>query len=216
MESILLTIKDEGKAINPTELAEFLYLFQGANVALQQVTSINHRLRQPTEAEIAAAKSEIASFSPRQLDSIFDPKRAKDLLQIGSISRQSPLEIVVMGCLSLLTIAVVFSGGKIEILKVVKAQLPPLGHGVKSLRDALVTCSLNRWTEVGSGCNLGAWQDLSAVWKWIPINAKSWNRWCGRPQRRSAACSGLVSSWLAQRGFRSKRLPGGWVCAAAS
>lgn len=148
MESILLTVKDEAKAINPTELAEFLYLFQGANVALQQVASIDNRFRQPTEAEIADAKSQIASFSPKQLDSIFDPKRAKDLLQIGSISRQSPLEIVVMGCLSLLTIAVVFSGGKIEILKVVKAQLPPLGHGVKSLRDAL---GLNKSLSVGFG-----------------------------------------------------------------
>ena len=54
-----------------------------------------------------------------------------------------------MGCISLLTLAAVFSGGEIEIsLKGVKARLPALGRGVKSLREAL---GLNRPLSVGFG-----------------------------------------------------------------
>lgn len=49
----------------------------------------------------------------------------------------------------MLTFAVVFSGGKIEIsLKGVKAVLPPLGHGVTSLRKAL---GLDKPLSVGFG-----------------------------------------------------------------
>src|SRR6266511_633082 len=151
MESILLTIKDEAEVLNPTELAEFLYLFQGANVALGQVvpSGQHHKREEPTAVQIKEAKLRIARFSPKQLDSVFDSKKAKDLLHIGRISRESPLEIVVIGCFSLLTLAVIFSGGKIEIsLKGIKAQLPSLGHGVKSLREAL---GLNKPLSVGFG-----------------------------------------------------------------
>ncbi len=151
MESILLTIKDETEVINPSDLAEFLFLFQGANVALEKVVpnDHHHQQKEPSEDEIAEMKRLIGRFSPKELDSIFDPKRARDLLQIEKISRQSPLEIVLMGCFGLLTLAVVFSGGKIEIsLKGIKAELPPLGKGIKSLRSAL---GLDRPLSVGFG-----------------------------------------------------------------
>lgn len=170
MESILLTIKDESEALNPAELAEFLYLFQGANVALGQVLPAGQRdkLEEPTTQQINEVKLRIARFSPKQLDSIFDPKKSRDLLHIGRISRESPLEIVVLGCISLLTLAAIFSGGKVQItLTGIKAQLPPLGHGVKSLREAL---GLNKPLSAGFGIrevtvklNQAEYKELSVV-----------------------------------------------------
>jgi hypothetical protein len=140
METIAMSVTDAGSSISATELAEFLFLFRGANVALSQIVpnSKHHPLRQPTEDEIKECKLHLGSFSPKQLDSFFDSHEAPDLLEISRISRESPLEITVMGCGLLLALGVVLSGGKIQVGSTgVKADLPPLGKGIKCLLEAL-------------------------------------------------------------------------------
>jgi hypothetical protein len=53
------------------------------------------------------------------------------------------------GCVFLITLAVIFSGGRISILgQTLKAELPPLGKGLKSLREAL---NLNAKVKAGFG-----------------------------------------------------------------
>jgi hypothetical protein len=58
----LLTIKDEPEVINPSELAEFLYLFRGANVALEKGVpgDHHHQQKEPSEPEIAEVKKQIS------------------------------------------------------------------------------------------------------------------------------------------------------------
>lgn len=57
-------------------------------------------------------------------------------LRLAGISKSSPLEISAVCIVSALALAAIFSGGKID-LKGLKFHLPPLGVGIKSLREAL-------------------------------------------------------------------------------
>jgi len=60
-------------------------------------------------------------------------------LRIARIIKTSPLEISFIGVVSALTLAIILSGGKVELknLKDLKFTLPPLGVGIKHLREAL-------------------------------------------------------------------------------
>lgn len=61
-----------------------------------------------------------------------------DLIEIKSISRTSPLVVVVGGMIVLIGLAVILSGGKIKVgLAGVEAELAPLGEGLKKLREGL-------------------------------------------------------------------------------
>jgi hypothetical protein len=55
---------------------------------------------------------------------------------IAEISLGSPLDLVMYGIPSACTLAAIISGGKINI-GTVRIELPPIGVGIKALRDAL-------------------------------------------------------------------------------
>ncbi len=57
-------------------------------------------------------------------------------LEIERMSKNSPLEIWFYGVSSALSLAVILSGGEID-LKNMKFKLPPIGDGIKSLRESL-------------------------------------------------------------------------------
>lgn len=146
-----ITITDQSAMLDPSELAEFLYLFPAVGCALRRIvpTSEHDALRNPTPEELAAFKHKLGRFSPNALDSFFDPKTSSEFLKINQIVRNSPLEITLYGCAFLISLGVIFSGGKISILDhALKAELPPFGKGLKSLRDAL---GLNNRIKAGFG-----------------------------------------------------------------
>ena len=61
-----------------------------------------------------------------------------DSLSIKRISKNSPLELTLCGVSIALTVAVIISGGSIEITKEgIKCNLPPLGVGIQKLKEAL-------------------------------------------------------------------------------
>jgi hypothetical protein len=151
METIAATVTDTGSPINPAELAEFLYLFRGANVALSELIpkASQQSFREPTTAEIETSKQRLAAYSPRHLDSFFDPCRAPNLLVIQRITQNSPLEIVLLGSPLLVVLAVILSGGRIQFSATgVKAVVPPLGKGIKYLREAF---GLDKQLQAGFG-----------------------------------------------------------------
>ena len=150
MQTITLKITDESQGLDPAELADFLYLFRGANLALNRIVAKKdwELLRSPSVAELETYRGRLSRFSPDELDSFFDPKAAPEFLQIKRISRQSPIEIDLSGCAYLLILAVIFSGGSISIAGVVKAKLPAFGEGLKRLREAL---GLNKTLQASFG-----------------------------------------------------------------
>jgi hypothetical protein len=146
-----ITIIDQSATLNPNELAEFLYLFPAAGRALSRlVPKHDHNAeRQPTPEELTKYRRGLGRFSPDELDSLFAGESSPDILQISQIRRNSPLEMTLAGCAFLITLGVIFSGGKITIsFKSLKAELPPFGKGLKSLREAL---GLNDKVKAGFG-----------------------------------------------------------------
>jgi hypothetical protein len=71
---------------------------------------------------------------------IFPYSALKDLqdrdLYVRSISMQSPLEICVAGALCALVLAVIISGGEVD-LRNLKFKMPSIGHGIREIRSAL-------------------------------------------------------------------------------
>jgi hypothetical protein len=149
MQTVEITIVDELATLDPNELAEFLYLFPAVGRALSGfVPKVDHSaVRQPTPEELSRYRHRLARFSPDELDSFFTGKQSQDVLQIVQIRRNSPLEVTLAGCAFLITLGVLFSGGKIDIGGL-KAELPPFGKGLKSLREAL---GLNNKIKAGFG-----------------------------------------------------------------
>jgi len=140
MQNVEMVIGDQSATLNPSDLAEFLYLFTGTGRALRHlVPSRDHdALREPSSEELAACKYELRKFSPEELNAFFDPQSSPEFIQIRQIRRNSPLEFTLAGCALLITLGVIFSGGRICVSRQgLKAELPSLGKGIKSLRDAL-------------------------------------------------------------------------------
>jgi hypothetical protein len=140
MQTVEMLIRDQSAVLNPSELAEFLYLFPAVNRALSRIVPApeHDALREPTAGELLKYRHGLGRFSPNELDCFFEPRTSPDLLKISHIRRESPLEITLCGCVFLITLGVIFSGGKINILRqTLKAELPPLGKGLQALRDTL-------------------------------------------------------------------------------
>ncbi len=128
-----LIIEEDKVNLDPKELAEFLSLMEGCVVASEDLgiewTGVGEF---PDEIS-----SRLKHVSPLEWNEYFD-RRATDIIAIQTISRQSPLEITLVCAISLITIAVVLSGGKIKLGKEgLEAELPPLGKGIKALKMAL-------------------------------------------------------------------------------
>jgi hypothetical protein len=131
-------------------LADFLYFFRAANLALRDIVpSQDHdALREPTEPEFKEYRKRLANCSISKLNSFFDPRNSPELLQISQINRQSPIDISVVGFPFLLILAAIFSGGKINLLGIIKAELPAFGKGLKAIREAL---ALDKTVQAGFG-----------------------------------------------------------------
>ena len=151
MQTVDITVIDQAATLNPSEFAEFLYLFPAAGRALSLIVpKHDHNAeRQPTPEELTTYRRELGRFSPSELDSFFAKESLQDNVQIGQIRRNSPLEMTLAGCAFLITLGVIFSGGKIAMSRQgLKAELPPFGKGLKSLREAL---GLNDKIKAGFG-----------------------------------------------------------------
>jgi len=151
MQTITIAIPDESGALNPSQLADFLYLFRAANLALDQVVAKSDRaaLRKPSPAEEEAYRIALARCSPEKLNRFFDPLTEPDFLRITRINQHSPMEIDLTGWGYLIIVAVIISGGPISVLGgLIKAQLPPLGAEINHLREAF---RLNKTIKAGFG-----------------------------------------------------------------
>ena len=151
MQTVEMIISDPSTALNPSELAEFLYLFPATGRALSRIVPArdHNAVREPKSDELTKYGYELKRFSPDELDSFFAPEASPEFLMIDHIRRNSPLEITMAGCAFLITLGVIFSGGKISISRQgLQCELPPLGIGLKSLREAL---GLNDRVRAGFG-----------------------------------------------------------------
>jgi len=68
-----MIISDQSTALNPSELAEFLYLFPATGRALSRIVPASDydTLREPKSDELAKYGYKLKRFSPDELDAFF-------------------------------------------------------------------------------------------------------------------------------------------------
>jgi hypothetical protein len=122
--------------VDPVELGHFLFLFRGAYAIYTEQSNL------PTKDYAADCEFEkklrekIKSLNASEIDNLFTNSLGKDALRVQKISFQSPLEIALAGVPLLLCVAVILSGGKFKWGNL-NVTLPPIGVGIKNLREAL-------------------------------------------------------------------------------
>lgn len=132
-------------------LFEYLNLFSRvysryANAALagQLQMAINES---PKSAGARAVKSVPVNFEQLQaVEFTVDNEGQSNELLIEKLNKNSPLEMVLVGIPIALTAAVIFSGGTVKINRKegFEFELPPIGEGLKKIREALEKAEVNQ------------------------------------------------------------------------
>jgi len=132
-------LRFEGTArLDPTDIAEFLFLFRATYAAAVQKSKSNAAMNLESAQELADRSREyLASLGVKQLDRLFYRDIREYPLTTRRISQESPLEIVLEGAAIAIVAALIIGGGKFKAINIFEAELAPLGDGIKKLRDAL-------------------------------------------------------------------------------
>ena len=138
-EITLQVQEDFHAAIESWELTEFLYLLRAAYARALQLDLhgpedvvrdefyLSQQFRKPFIGPTIAEK---------QVSDLFATDLGEHELRFRRIPYASPIEITCICLASALTLAVILSGGKASFMGF-RFSLPPLGTGIKSLRNAL-------------------------------------------------------------------------------
>ena len=134
-----LKIQTDGNLISMREFSYFHYHFVAAYSLAHEIVTKNEirTVDELMKVSIEKLRSAISqknnvSYYARQ----YTIPKEFDIYLID-INRQNPIIEILAGSIVILVLAVVFSGGKIEITKdSFKAELPPIGIGIKSIKDA--------------------------------------------------------------------------------
>jgi len=133
-------ILEQEEMIESSDLADFLFLFRGAYAA--GIPSLKRLGASGDELDPKRLAGEIgkrlAKLTVSEINDLFQQNLGSNRLLTERIGRDSPVEIVLCGTIILLVLAVILSGGRFELGPGgVKAHLPPIGKGIKRLREAL-------------------------------------------------------------------------------
>lgn len=136
----VLNISTMPERVKAQDLSYFLYLFTSAYNAATSVRDFEPQELLTDDQVffdvVRAYREQLTSFdSPTQPYLMPLPQP----LEIVSLSIESPLKSVIAGSIAAITLAVIVSGGKIEISAMgteIKAELLSLGHGIERLRRA--------------------------------------------------------------------------------
>ena len=124
--------------VDSWELTHFLCLFRAAYArALElDLQDIQDVLRDEFYLREQFQKSFYGpTTAAREVAKLFAADKGDDELRFRAISYSSPLVITCICLASALTLAVILSGGKAQFMGF-RFTLPPLGTGIKSLREA--------------------------------------------------------------------------------
>jgi hypothetical protein len=132
-----LVFEDSDEPLNARELAHYLYLLKAAySRALElNLPNVNEVQRRAEEFGSVFRLGLPEEDIERAVDELFWKDDGKLELQLSTISKSSPLKIGAKCVVAALTLAVILSGGEVEVFGM-KFKLPPIGVGIKSLREA--------------------------------------------------------------------------------
>jgi hypothetical protein len=136
-----LSFPDQGR-IDAAEIGHYLFLFRGAYAAALPL--VRHRPVRAASTQLefleARLRSKLSRLTVKRIDSLFSRTLGHDAPTPERIGHESPLEIIMSGMLIALTLAVILSGGTVKFdVKSAKGEaiLPPIGDGIRKLRQAL-------------------------------------------------------------------------------
>lgn len=134
--SAQVSVAETVQPIVAHEFAHFLYLFRAAyarcvDLPMTPETAIDN----PDAVAHWFASTFKPNTAPLRVANLFNTDLEDDELEISKLSKSSPLEMVIGGCMIALVAAVIVSGGTAQLLPP-KFTLPPLGSGIKHLREA--------------------------------------------------------------------------------
>jgi hypothetical protein len=133
-----VVIETDGAPISTEELTDFLYHFRAVYAAALNLTAqapASSQTRQDDLDLVKQLRSDIGAIDWKGISDLAHEDLGDQDLGIIDIRRQNPLTIVFDGVVVALTVAVIISGGKLN-LGPLKVQLPPLGKGLQELRAA--------------------------------------------------------------------------------
>jgi hypothetical protein len=135
-----ILFEESDAPLDTWELSMFLRLFRIAYSQALSVRASEDEIVRDTQGYVAMFNAGIPEKDRSgYLAELFYTDFESEDLKIARIVKTSPLEVSFICVVSALTLAVIFSGGKVELknLKDLKFTLPPLGVGIKNLREAL-------------------------------------------------------------------------------
>lgn len=136
--NIELQFETSGEPIDSKELADFILLFR----AIYVFGVINYGEYKPRDILksktqlIDEIHTKISKLNNQKINELFAAELGDNKLLTPDIRKSNPLEIVFGGLAVALVIAVIISGGEIQIM-FAKAKCNPLGDGIKKIREAL-------------------------------------------------------------------------------
>ncbi len=122
--------------IDAADLAHFLFLFRGAYASCADTLKTVKAVDRIDDNFKKIAKETLRALNASDIDQLFSRELGSKSLIVQRISFESPLEIALAGVPALLCIAVILSGGKFKWGNL-HVLLPPIGVGIKNLREAL-------------------------------------------------------------------------------
>ena len=129
--------------MDPREVSDFLYLLSGVVDASLSLKLDEGGSNIPDDIEVVEEiRKTLSKLRPSQWNKYFSTSSSS--IQLKRITHESPIEIIFYiapSCLFLLTLAVILSGGKIKSKlpggTETEAELPPIGDGIRNLRNSL-------------------------------------------------------------------------------
>ncbi len=124
------------------EFAEFLYLFRAAYSRSLDIVGSNEKevLDNAEKYHEVFSESFAVEMPEKVITELFHTDRGGAELRLNSINKSSPLEIAFIAVVPALVLAVIVSGGKIDIninrVGHIKCTLPPLATTIENLRKA--------------------------------------------------------------------------------
>lgn len=136
IDKVECTIQTDGGNISLREFSYFQYHFVAAYSLAYELVS-NNKIETIEELCQLEAMDISELIQNKQLSfyaRVLNIPQEYDI-SLVDIHRENPLIEILVGSIVVLVLAVVFSGGKIELGNIIKAELPPIGKGIKSIKD---------------------------------------------------------------------------------
>lgn len=123
-------------ALDAAELGHFLFLFRGAYASCTNILKDRDLKQLPSKRLEDKIRQHLRSLNISDIDALFSRELGPKKLVVRRVAFESPLEITLTGVVVFLAMAVILSGGTFK-LGPLQVTLPPIGEGIKRLREAL-------------------------------------------------------------------------------